>query len=254
MTKKILLAAFALLAIGCSEQTKETARVHTPVQTLVFIDKTQSIDVSKPYIATKYQGELNNLIEQNIQGEGDKLEIYYIHENTAKARCLSMVCRSSMGMIEGKNPTDVEAIKMGFDLSLKREKAVFQKQSNMRLMQTNASSSNNYTDVLASLEVIAKLAENSQNMKVYYFSDMIESMKGSGRRDFQFTPPKDAAQANEWAKVDAERYKNLVLGSPEITIISPFEPTASSKENNPMVSVYWKTLFENLGISMLNEI
>ena len=156
MTKKILLAAFALLAVGCSEQTKETARIHTPVQTLVFIDKTQSIDVSKPYIATKYQGELNNLIEQNIQGEGDKLEVYYIHENTSKARCLSMACRSSMGMIEGKNPTDIEAIKMGFDLSLKREKAIFQKQANMRLMQTNASSSNTYTDILASLEVIAK--------------------------------------------------------------------------------------------------
>ena len=159
-----------------------------------------------------------------------------------------------MDPIEGKNPTDIEAIKMGFDLSLKREKAIFQKQANMRLMQTNASSSNTYTDILASLEVIAKLAENSSNMKVYYFSDMIESMKGSDRRDFQFAPPKDAAQANEWAKVDAERYKNLVLGSPEIMIISPFEPTASSKENNPMVSIYWKALFENLGVSMLNEI
>jgi hypothetical protein len=252
--KKSIIIIVAILCFGCSDKAKEATKVHLPSFSLVFIDKTQSIDLSNQYIATKYQNEINGLIAQNISGEGDRLEVYYIHENTAKARCLSMTCRSALGDIEGKNATDIQAQKLAFELSINREKAIFQKQVISKLMQQNGSASNTFTDVLSSLTVIAKAAETSQNLKVYYFSDMIESMKGAGKRDFQANPPKDDAEAIAWAKKDAENYKNLVLGSPEITIISPFDPMASSKVNNPHVSTYWKTIFEELGVSMLNEI
>ncbi len=252
--KKSIIFAMSMLFFSCSDKAKEASKVPVQSSTLVFIDKTQSIDLSNQYVATKYQNELNSLVSQNINNEGDRLEMYYIHENTAKGRCLSMTCRSTLGDIEGKNATDIQAQKLTFELSINREKAIFQKQAINKLMQQNGSASNNFTDVLSSLIVIAKAAETSQNLKVYYFSDMIESMKGTGKRDFQLNPPKDATEAADWAKKDLENYKNLVLGSPEITIISPFDPMASSKVNNPNVSTYWKTIFEGLGVLMVNEI
>ena len=66
-------------------------------------------------------------------------------------------------------------------------------------------------------------------------------------------PPKDNAQAEEWAKTDAEQLKRYTIGSPDITMILPFEPNASVKENNPAVTQYWQTLFAQLGAGAVEE-
>jgi hypothetical protein len=34
----------------------------------------------------------------------------------------------------------------------------------------------------------------------------------------------------------------------------PFEPTSSTKENNPNVTDYWKVFFDGLGVSGVTEI
>jgi hypothetical protein len=73
-------------------------------------------------------------------------------------------------------------------------------------------------------------------------------------RDFQIKPPKDDAEAEEWAKIDAEKYKELALNSPDISMILPFEPTSSIKENNPTITHYWSKLFENLGVMSVQEL
>jgi hypothetical protein len=79
-------------------------------------------------------------------------------------------------------------------------------------------------------------------------------MKGEDRRDFQVKPPKNSEEANIWAAADAERNKDLVLGNPEITMILPFEPMSSTKENNPNITQYWQKLFDTLGVMSVEEL
>lgn len=250
---KVLLLLITVTFFSCggdSSENQEPAK-QPNIHTFIFIDKTASVDVNKPFIANKYQTALKQIIEENINQAGDKVEVYYIHENTSKARTMSMAARSNMGDTYGMNATDLEAAKTSFNLSLRKERGIFTQQAIRRLMATNNGSSNLETNVTASIPVIAKAAETATDVRVYYFSDMVESLKNG--RDFHVNPPKTSEQANEWAITDAEKLQNYVIGNPIITMILPFEATSSSKENNPNVTTYWQTLFENLGVMDVRE-
>lgn len=95
-----LATSLALLSCGSTETEKDAASTSTVSEkknnhTLVFFDKTQSVNVDDAFVRTKYQSALKALIDQNIQTEGDIFEIYYIHENTAKAKVLSLSARTT---------------------------------------------------------------------------------------------------------------------------------------------------------------
>jgi hypothetical protein len=252
----LLATAITLLLIGCGKEKEEGAKTmpDAPVYTLIFLDKTQSVNVNKQYVSEKYRQVLTDIMENNMRHKGDKLDVYFIHENTSKARALSLMIRTEKDNEEGASATDKEAIETAFQLSLQREKSIFLRQLLTRLNQTNTGSSNQSTDIWASLPVIAKAGESGAEVKVYYFSDMIESVKGADRRDFHITPPKNDSQAEAEAKSDFKKLEKHAIGSPQVTIVSPFEPTASSKENNPHVTHYWQTLFQELGGVTVEEL
>ncbi|MBD2754766.1 hypothetical protein [Spirosoma validum] len=253
MIKYITLFALLLLAAcsGSSDKSKQTT--DDPVYTLIFIDKTRSVNVNKAFVAQKYQQAITDIIEQNIRQKGDKLDVYFIHENTSKARALNVTVRTEMEDVSAASPTDREAAETEFNLTLTREKAQIRQRVLQQLVAQNAGSSNQETDIWASLPVIQRANESGVTVKVYYLSDMIESVKGTARRDFQVKSPKDNTQADEWAKADAKQLKRYVIGSPDITMILPFEPNASVKENNPAVTQYWQTLFSELGAGNVAE-
>ena len=240
----VILSAF-LFACGGEKETK--ALPDAPVTTLIFLDKTQSVNVNKAYVADKYRQALTDIIQNNMKNKGDKLEVYFIHENTSKAKALSLTVRSEKDNLEGTNATDREGIETAYDLSLQKEKSIFLRQAMLKLNQQNTGASNLSTDIWASLPVIAKAGEAGSQVKVYYFSDMIESVKGANRRDFHTNPPISDEQAEADAKTDMKKLQQYAIGSPQVTIVSPFEPTASTKENNPHVTHYWQTLFQELG-------
>lgn len=239
--------AFLTISCGLTDEKTTTTLPDTPVHTLVFLDKTQSVNVNKDFVQAKYQQALSEIVEQNMRNKGDKLEVYFIHENTSKAKALSLMVRSEKEGIENASPTDREAIETAFQMSLQREKGIFLRQSMMKLNQQNTGASNQSTDIWASFPIIAKASEMGAEVKVYYFSDMIESVKGANRRDFHRQPPVSEEQAESWAKEDSKQLEQYVIGMPQVTIVSPFEPTASSKENSPQVTRYWQTLFQELG-------
>lgn len=241
------------LLTSCSSDKDKPAKTDEPTYTLIFIDKTRSVNVNKEFVARKYQQAITDIIEQTIHQKGDKLDVYFIHENTSKARALNVTVRSEMEDVSAASPTDREAAETEFDLSLTREKAQVRQRVLQQLMTQNSGTSNQATDIWASLPVIAKANETGATVKVYYLSDMIESVPGAGRRDFQKNPPKDNTQADEWAKADAEKLKRYTIGSPDVTMILPFEPNASVKENNPAVTQYWQTLFAELGAGVVDE-
>ncbi|MGA0556989.1 hypothetical protein ACO2Q8_10085 [Larkinella sp. VNQ87] len=256
--KTIFFSCVLLLTLaGCSsdsgKESGSNAPKTDPVYTLIFLDKSVSVNPNKAFVAQKYQMAVNEIIEQNIKNKGDKLEVYFIHENTSKARALSVTARSEMDDVSSANATDREAAQTSFDLSLGREKAAIRQRVLQQLATPNASASNKETDIWASLPVIAKANESGATVKVYYLSDMVESVYSAGRRDFHKTPPKDNAQADAWAKGDAGKLKQYTIGSPDIVMILPFAPDASVKQNNPAVTQYWQTLFQELGAGNVEE-
>ena len=239
--------------VSCSSSTDKSAKTDEPTFTLIFMDKTRSVDVNKTFVAQKYQQALSDIIEQNIHQKGDQLAVYFIHENTAKARALNLTVRTERDDVSAASPTDREAAETEFTLALSREKAQIKQRVFQQLATQNTGASNQETDVSASLPVIAKANESGAVVKVYYLSDMIESVKKQGRRDFQTKPPKSTIEADAWAKADAKALKRYTIGSPDITMILPFEPNASVKVNNPTVTQYWKTLFSTLGAGAVEE-
>ncbi|MGM9509785.1 hypothetical protein ACS5NO_18770 [Larkinella sp. GY13] len=249
----VLLLTLAACSSDNSKEADPTTAKAEPLYTLIFLDKSVSVNANKAFVSQKYQGAVNEIIEQNIRNKGDKLDVYFIHENTSKARALSVTARSEMEDISSANATDREAAQTSFDLSLGREKAAIRQRVLQQLAAPNASSSNKETDIWASLPVIAKANESGATVKVYYLSDMVESVYSAGRRNFHKTPPKDNAQADSWAKADAEQLKRYTIGSPEVSMILPFAPNASVKENNPAVTQYWQTLFQELGAGNVEE-
>jgi hypothetical protein len=253
---RLLLAAMFLTIFSCGGEKEATQQAipDAPVYSLVFLDKTQSVHVDKRYVNDKYRQALTDIIENNMKNKGDKLEVYFIHENTSKARALSLTVRSERDNLEGANATDREGIETAFQLTLQKEKSIYLRQLLAKLNQQNTGASNLSTDIWASLPVIAKAGESGSEVKVYYFSDMVESVKGADRRDFHINPPKSDAEAETDAKEDTKKLNRYAIGSPQVTIVSPFEPTASSKENNPHVTHYWQTLFQELGGVSVEEL
>lgn len=249
-----LLLTSSYFLLSCFSEEKKAAITEGPIYTLVFMDKTQSVNINKAFVAQKYQQILSDLVEQNIRQKGDKLEVYFIHENTQKARALSLTCRTQVDDISHMNATDREAAQTTADLTLQRERMLFLRQLIAKLGIQNVGNSQRYTDIWASLPVINKAAETGAEVKVYYLSDMIESMRGANRRDFHTTPPQDNAQADNWAKADAKQMKQYALNAAEIKIALPFDPTSSTKENNPTVTQYWSTLLEELGAGTVDEL
>lgn len=250
---RLLVVLIVLLTAACSSDKGTTTSPDEPVYTLIFIDKTRSVNVNNAFVAQKYTQALNTIVDANIHQKGDRLAVYFIHENTAKARALNLTVRSEMEDVSSASPTDREAAETEFQLMLSREKAQIRKRIMQQLATQNTGSSNQETDIWGSLPVIARANESGATVRVYYLSDMIESVKGSGRRDFQHTPPADNNQADTWAKADAEGLKRYTLGSPDITMILPFEPNASARQNNPTVTQYWQTLFAELGVGSVDE-
>lgn len=258
---RITYCFLLVISCSCSTTTEQETTKQTPTHlpnncTIVFMDKSLSVNVNKAFVNEKYRRILSEIIDENIRQKGDRLEVYFIHENTSKGKAFEGVCRSEMDDLTNVNATDAEAIKTSYELSLKKERMAFRQRTIAQLAVQNVSASNLATDIWASLPVINQLAGEGFVVKAYFLTDMIESMKGDGRRDFQTNPPHSDAQAEEWAKIDAAKLKESLpnLGGVEVKIALPFEPTSTVKQNNPSVSKYWAVLLTEIGVSDVQEV
>lgn len=253
--KKALGLLLILFVLGsCSDKTESQTTDSKPknTYTLVFFDKTQSVNPNDDFVKNKYASAIRELVDRNINTEGDILEVYYIHENTSKARALSIKSRTAKEDLSGLSPTDLEAANNAYDLSIKKERQLIYNALVEKLMETNTSSSNSETNVAGSVPVISSAFDTYPTVRAYFFSDMVESM-GSGR-DFHKMAPISHDQAEKWAKEDIEKYKSYNLTNVDVSIILPFSPNTSSKVNNPNVTDYWKVFFEGLGARTVKEL
>lgn len=256
---RLALFLFVLLT-ACSGKKERTSAeaIDQPSYTVFFIDKSLSNN-SLSEARNKYERVIREAITENVRQKGDEVEVYFVHDNTAKARALSLTARTQLPDTEGASPTDREAAQTDYELQLTREQATMQRQVLAKLDQTNTTASNQHTDLWGSLDVLARADELGQQrsrvrVRAYYLSDMVESMNGPGRRDFHKTPPASNAQADDWAKTDAKTLsEQYQIGSPTVRLVLPFAATASAKENNPTVTRYWHTLLETMGAQEVVE-
>ncbi|MEZ0608034.1 hypothetical protein ACAW74_05940 [Fibrella sp. WM1] len=247
---------FVLLLVlaACSDKKDRPAAVaDEPSYTVFFIDKSLSNNSLEGARAT-YERVIREAIADNVHQKGDKVVVYFIHDNTAKARALSLTARTPLPEVEGASPTDREAAQSDYELQLAREQATLQRQVLAKLDQGNSNKSNQHTDIWGSLDVLARADESGRQVRAYYLSDMVESMNGTDRRDFHKTPPASNEQADDWAKADAKKLgEQYAIGSPTVRLVLPFAATASAKENNPTVTRYWHTLLETMGAQEVTE-
>ncbi len=254
--KSLFLTVFIILLLSaCSADSAKKRPADEPTYTLIFMDKSLSVNTNQDFARKKYSTAIQTLLNETVRQTGDKIEVYFIHENTTKARALSLTVRTEADDLAGANPTDREAAQTEFDLALQRERTTFMRQVIRKLDQQNPGLSNQRTDIWGSLSAIARASETGMAVQVLYLSDMIESMAGQpNRRDFHKTPPSNPDQADAWATTDAafigEEYD---IGSPTIRLVLPFAPTAPQRVNNPTITRYWQTLFEKLGAGDVTE-
>jgi hypothetical protein len=222
-----------------------------PTCTMIFMDKSVSVNVNKKFVIEKYTKVINDLVEQNVNKKGDKVDVFFIHENTGQGKALEITSQTEMGDHSSTNATDSEAIKTEYDLSIQKERAIFKQQILKQLTAQNTSTSKNNTDIWATLPIIDKKVAQGFKVKVYYLSDMVESMRAPNRRDFHINPPDDDAAAVGWAREDVLKFKNDLINirNAQIFIVKPFEPTATTRQNSPSVAIYWQRLFMELGVS-----
>ncbi len=255
---RVLAVWLPLFLLGsCSTEKKGAANVPgeaEPTCTIFFIDKSLS-NSHLTDARNLYERTIREAIAERVQQKGDKVMVYFVHDNTAKARALSLTARTPLPDTDGSSPTDREAAQTDYALQLTREHTTLCRQVLTKLDQPNPGLSNQHTDLWGSLAVLARADESGRfQVRAYYLSDMVESMTGPGRRDFHRTPPATTQQADDWAKTDAEKLGTQhVIGSPEIRLVLPFAATASARENNPAISRYWHTLFEALGAQEVEE-
>ncbi|MCR9062499.1 MAG: hypothetical protein NXI00_00960 [Cytophagales bacterium] len=251
MKKLVALLTLTFALSSCSdnsESASEKPAALKPIHTLIFMDKTSSVDVTDPFVAQKYQSLLKEIIDQNIRQSGDRLDIYFVHENTAKGKSLSLISRTEKDNLEGMNATDLEAAQTNYEFSLKKEQGIFLRQSIARLQQKNNGGSNKETNLSAAIPIISDAAENQSEIKAYFLSDMVESLNKG--RDFHKSSPSSSSISESWANEDLSKFSDSNLTGTEVLLALPFEPTSSSKVNNPYVTEYWRILLEGLGASV----
>ncbi len=245
----------SIFLVACVTKNNEVVfQVPDKTHTLIFIDKTASVDVSTPFVAEKFKKILNDAIQSNINIKGDKFDVYFIHENTSKGQFFGYTCKAKNPEIEGVNTNDAKLAIHDYESKINKERSKVFRMASNALMNKNTSTSNLETNILASIPVIAQVqAGEAERVQVYYLSDMIESVKNG--RDFQKKAPKDEEEAKNWAIQDFEKINRtqIELSKVSVSMILPFDATASSKINNPTISIYWKTLFEKLGVSSFEE-
>lgn len=219
--------------------------------TVIFLDKSASLGADTTYTAQKYEEQIRLLLQNHVQKAGDRIEVFYVHDNTLKGKCLDLIAQTPALETAGLNATDLESAQLDFSLQIGKERKNFEKKIKGALQQTNEDASKHHTDLLATLALLNERNTGDVQLTAYYLSDMLEST--SQGLDFHQKKPNSPEEAKKWASEEAEKFKGVNLQGISIILISPFNPLTNAEKNDPKVSLFWTTLFENLGALSVEE-
>lgn len=223
---------------------------------LLFFDRSSSANAGttahKIFVDT-----IGSIVDSSLVCEGDQIHAFLIHRATAgTAYRLDIVDRVKVPLVRGLSRSHAEQLRLEHrirtaELRNSGRRALIALLDSTRVAKELAA----HTDLWGSLEVASTefaSAPASAKRRIYYFSDMFESMVGPDRRDFDRDPPKDRAQAREWAAVDADVLRTSFGVDP-----APFRSAdvhlilgdLANKRHAPEVKEYWIELLTHMGVS-----
>lgn len=252
-----LLRALAVLFLlstltGCGDKgTPAKSNTHL----IVFIDKTLSVDFASS-VEDKVAAQFLELLKGKIGTQGDRVSGYYIHRNTSA---------SAQFLLEAFAAPSPDTKNKGGVTAKRLQKAYEGKQQQFReqcldgiktgLAQVNTERTSTYTDLWAALELMSRFFADAQadDEKIAVFiSDMVESMKGDGRRDFHRHKIPSKAAAEQMAREDAAWIKANLSVQPAYlagTTVKIWLPHGSMSQNDfSMLRYYWEALLEEVGV------
>lgn len=277
----VCLCAVALAACSDSEDDKERSEPKTekqasgtkedltasPVHTLVFVDKTQSLHY-------KDQDQLNQLCEhrgihQAVEGAlksaglpGGKALFYEVNAFTAGATHVHKhVFEKMQGPDQDASGLDKTRHRTKWKKAVEQQRAAL-RQSYMSLINRPfGEKSALRTDLWGAIEVISRDFEEVANepRQVILVSDMVEggpegNVPATKRRNFHAKPPRSKEEAEAFAKADAEtiaqHYKIIPEALTGTDVLICFPSDATDPTQNRQMRYYWEALLGHWGMKV----
>jgi hypothetical protein len=250
-------ALMPLLLMGASGNT--TAPEPCPGRarnTLIFYDQSAS-SAANPGTVQMFRDTITSVSSTRLACYGDAVHAFQLHGGTrAKVNRQDAIDAIAPAVVTGV-PKIAAAIATS---QRNRRVATLQREAIPRLLRIVsdpiAPEDRRQTDILGSLEVISDEVGRAPGARtlVYFMSDMRESMRGTGRRDFDAQPPSSPAQAQAWADqdvavlhqmhVDTARLRNV-----EVRVLLG---NLALKPHSSEIRFYWERIFRNAGINPEN--
>lgn len=269
---KNLLAATllgtAMLLASCSETTEqqsENATQETLLKVqqrhkhfLLLIDKTLSN--SDTLALQAHQSRIRTWLADSLGNNGDRIAAWPINSNTGgDAPFFDEKINVKLPEKDGVGAQTAEDNDAQYRAELKQVQNECLDKIDVAFSAKNLETTNLQTDLWRSLEAASRYFSNcnaGDGQYVLLVSDMVESMKGAGRRDFHLQPIASRQEAETFAQADAayirENFKinTKILAVTQFKILFPVQPNSQTQNN--MLRYYWEKLFAELGIPVSN--
>jgi hypothetical protein len=252
-TLVVLLLGTALTGCGSDADSGDENPSPSTTHTLVFVDHSVSTG-DHPDARSLFADSLARIVDQNMDTPDDRISLFFVHEKTlSKAHQVDLT-----NDVPPPNETQFADEQALAEARHKRQTEQFLQQTTQRLQTALKSppiksAFTDWTDLWGTLGVASTtLAPAADQHRVYYFSDMFESMPGADRRNFDRRPPQSRTQAERWAQADADALDTLMVLRParlqnaEVRVLLG---TLATKAHAQHVKFYWLALFQELDLS-----
>lgn len=248
-----------LVLAGCGNAPGQEAgrcRSEGDAQAVVaFWDRSASAEANAPS-ALVFADSLHILVTDALQCPGSSVTGFLVHARTrGKAHRIRSENTLELPPVSGpRNRVSRDSLRFDLELAELSERT---QQEFMTLVDSTRlpPALSAWTDLLGTFEVLtAELADAADHVtkRVYYFSDMYESMTGPGRRDFDRRWPRDFSEAETWARIDAEFVRREMNVDPNRFANVEVRVLTEGLANRPgadQVRHYWEILFAEFGFA-----
>jgi hypothetical protein len=256
MTIRYALAVLTMVltGFGCGDRTSGDASA--PAHLVVFVDHsvlTGPVTTTDTLLVSR----LRDMAVQHLSSTGNSMAVYLVHAATRE----KPYRHSALNNIVAPDTTSGSKVARGLRKGQYRRQVDEWLQGELRRFVQVAFTSRidrayaGWTDLWGTLEVAAedirRLPKNA-TVRLVYFSDMRESMRGAGRRDFHRRPPAHREEADGWARTDVEWIRaDMALSDVpwERVAIQMHVVQRPGQDINAYVGPYWVELLQQLGFA-----
>jgi hypothetical protein len=195
-----------------AEQTASTALPsRSTTATLFLIDKTKSA-TGDSLSLENYQSLTKACLNDRFKDTGERILGALVHARTLGVDFVfNETIEARPESTEGKGGVTIKQEEKRFLDQRNQEMRDGYKRIVQQLKAENPYASSKQTDLWATFELISRALQQHpecEDFQVVFLSDMVESMEGEGRRDFHKELPQSRAEAETFAKEDAQWIRN----------------------------------------------